>query len=347
MTLPNKNNFCGGAFPDWLEINLLKQCNARCEWCIEKNGFHPKKVVDWTELCKKALATGQKNIILLGGEPTLYPRLQNMVYALAAEKRNVYITTNGSMLSREFVKKNLKGIKGVNVSIHDYDATNNRFITGLNLDLNALMYAIEELHNIGASVRFNCNCIKGKIDNVDDAERYIWFAQAMKADKVRFAELKQCNGYFVDLAKMFSYQYGLNDDPFIKGCNLNTVIDGMPVNFRQMCGLQTELRPMPVDPIQVAKQVLYYDGVLYDGWQQVARKSVMADTKLLEILKAIANGELTPQDALDEIERLNANVGAGPQHYTDDCNRVTSDCSTGECDKRHTSDCGTSGGCMY
>lgn len=42
----------------------------------------------------------------------------------------------------------------------------------------------------------------------------------------------------------------------------------MPINFRQMCGLQTIKREKPNNPKNpFIKQVLYYDGNIYNGWQ--------------------------------------------------------------------------------
>lgn len=302
MTLPNKHNFCGGAFPDWLEVNLLKQCNAKCSWCIEKIGYHPEKVVDWLEICKKAIQTDKKNIILLGGEPTLHKQLKNIVHTLSAEDRNVYITTNGSKLTPDFVESNLNGIKGANISIHDYDINNNYRITGLILNLYNLKDAINKLHKMDVSVRFNCNCIKDYVCSEDTVKRYIQFAQNMGADEVRFAELKQDENNFINLAKIFNYQYGLNDDPFIEGCNLNTTINNMPVNFRQMCGLQTKCRPKPINPEQAKKQVLYYNGIIYDGWQTI-KEAPVTDKELMDLLMDVADAKITPNDAKNKIKK--------------------------------------------
>jgi hypothetical protein len=52
---PNKNNFCGGNFQDWLEVNLTDKCNGKCVWCIEKAGYHPEKHAGWQTIVKKAI----------------------------------------------------------------------------------------------------------------------------------------------------------------------------------------------------------------------------------------------------------------------------------------------------
>lgn len=312
---PHCKNFCGGNFQDWLEVMLTDKCNGRCSWCVEKNGMKPEKHVDWIELCNTIIESGKKNVILLGGEPTLYKDIQLIINYLSDNDINVYITTNGSMLTKEYVEKNLVGVKGVNISIHDYALSQdfkwtlsaNEEITGISLAYNDLISAIDALHKLGAKVRINCNCIDGYIDNKDRALGFIGFAKDIGADSVRFAELKIEEDKFVDLTKIFGHNYGLNDDPYLKGCWCETVIKGMPINFRQMCGLQTTRRPAPENPEQETKHVLYYDGKFYDGWQSkketTMKDGVINDQEMLDLLEAVAMGKKTPTQAYEIMKR--------------------------------------------
>jgi len=303
MDIGHPDNFCGGNFRDWLEVNLTPACNAKCSWCVENHGWHPKEHANWFKICQTIVEEGKKNVILLGGEPTLHPDLADIVEELAANDKNVYITTNGSMLTPEWVRENLNGIHGVNLSIHDCDSHKNEEITGITLDFQALRNAIYELHDMGAEVRFNCNCIQGYVDSEETIRRYIAWAHRMGADSVRFAELKHDDNSFVDLAKVFNYEYGLNDDPFNCGCNKNCEIDGMPVNFRQMCGFQTSLRPKPDNPQRVYKPVVYYDGKVYNGWQ-LKKESDMDQRDLERILENVENGHITAKEAQILINRM-------------------------------------------
>ena len=158
---PHPNNACSGKYDDWLEVNLLPQCNAKCDWCIEKKGWHPDEVADWGTIADAAIASGKQNIILLGGEPTIYPHLKEVVAKLVKAGKSVWITTNGSKLSVDFVEENLQGIAGVNISIHNHCLSENFKITKVNLNFDKLYLAIRGLHSMGAKVRLNCNCIKG------------------------------------------------------------------------------------------------------------------------------------------------------------------------------------------
>lgn len=293
---PHKRNFCGGNFQDWLEVNLTDKCNGRCSWCIEKDGYHPKKHVNWRVMVRQALNSGKTNIILLGGEPTLYGDISRVIRALRMAFRKVWITTNGGIMSPAYVMDTLVGVTGVNVSVHDSDLIRNKTVTGVSIsDLEGTIVA---LHKIGATVRLNCNCILGHIDSAKAIGQYVAFAKSVGADKVRFAELKQDKERFVDLAEVMDYQYGLNDNPFVDGCNNDAVIDGIPVSFRQMCGFQTPKRPTPKLSKGFAgyeKQVLYYDGRFYNGWQ--TEVAGMKGKKLGSLLEDVANGKVSSQEA--------------------------------------------------
>ena len=268
---PNERNSCSGRFDDWLEINLIEKCNARCPWCIERDGLHPKEKATWNEIADAAIKTGKKNIILLGGEPTLYPHIQQIISYLHHNDRNVYMTTNGSKIDPYFIRNYLNHLTGVNISIHHHDLDENKKITGLYISIFSLQESIIQFQLLGIKVRLNCNCIKGHIDSKKEILNYIKWAKMIGVTDIRFAELKGDES-FVDLAKVFKHQYGLNDDPFTKGCNQDAVIDGVNVNFRQMCGFQTLFRPKPDYFFKKIHKVLYYDGKLYDGWQKDQKK---------------------------------------------------------------------------
>ena len=81
------------------------------------------------------------------------------------------------------------------------------------------------------------------------------------------------------------------------GCNSDVKINGMPVNFRQMCGLQTIKRKKPINPEQVRKQVLYYDGKIYNGWQTEIKETVVKDKEIIKLLQDVKNGKIDIAEA--------------------------------------------------
>ncbi len=302
-SIPHPRNFCGCGFPDWLEVNLTPDCNASCKWCVERRGYHPCNRASWKTIADNAIATGRMNIILLGGEPTMHPDFGKIIKYLRSAGRKPWVTTNGSLLSSQWVLSNMNGVEGVNISVHHFDLIRNKEITGLNLLESNLRESIATLKlEFGAMVRMNCNCIRSHIDTIAKIHYYIEWAKSIGADKVRFAELKHADGDFVDLAEVMEHKYGTNDDPFREGCSSDAVIDGMPVNFRQMCGMQTSRRPCPESPEIIPHPVLYYDGNLYDGWQQ-KKETDMNTKELVELLEKVKRGTISIAEAAVIIDR--------------------------------------------
>lgn len=293
------DNFCGGNYQDWVEVMLTTKCNAGCEWCVEKRAIHPQGMVSYKELAKTILEEKKKNVILLGGEPTLYKNLKELIFELRQNDINVYLTTNAYLISKKFVKENLLDLTGVSFSIHHYDLEKNKEITKILLKEDLLLEGIEELNNRGIPVRLNCNLQYKYIDTKEEVLSYISWAKKIKASSVRFAELKFDEGNFIGAETLFVGEYGLSRDPMKLGCSKSCEINGMSVNFRQMCGLQTHRRiPHFPEVIKNTKSVLYYNGKVYDGWQQeeneesieeflVKRSKYLTEEEMIELIEEL------------------------------------------------------------
>lgn len=301
---PHLCNACGGNYHDWLEVLLTSTCNGSCDWCVERAGYHPEHIATWQEIATAAIETGRQNIILLGGEPTIYGYFREVIVMLSEAGRSVWTTTNGSILGSVRCLSSMSRLTGVNISIHHHNLRRNYEITGVRLHLDVLADSVSVLKRLGVKVRFNCNCIKGEIDDSSKALDYIEFARLMGADEVRMSELKNDADKFVSLAEMFDDQHGLNDDPFTNGCSRTATINGLPVSFRQMCGLQTPLRPHPENPKQTKNPVLYYDGNLYNGWQVAVPEVDAIDS----ILARVKDGSLDATEARALIAREKTTV---------------------------------------
>ncbi len=102
-----------------MEIEFSRVCNFRCSYC-----YVEEKIDCGNELSKdeikdvilQAKALGARKIIILGGEPSLYPHLVEMLLFLSKEGLEIEMFTNGSgidaalatVLAREKVRIALK-----------------------------------------------------------------------------------------------------------------------------------------------------------------------------------------------------------------------------------------------
>src|SRR3989442_1739794 len=90
-----------------LRISLTDRCNLRCVYCMpEEMTFKPRDELltddELLLLARVAAELGVTKIRLTGGEPTVRPRLVDLVRRIAAIPaiRDLAMTTNGVLLSR-------------------------------------------------------------------------------------------------------------------------------------------------------------------------------------------------------------------------------------------------------
>src|SRR5438128_284987 len=83
----------------WLE--LTSKCNLECVHCYaDSNPAKPlheaMTVVDWRKALVEANQLGCQNVQFIGGEPTLYPRLADLIdWARRCAYQRVEVYTNG------------------------------------------------------------------------------------------------------------------------------------------------------------------------------------------------------------------------------------------------------------
>ena len=119
-TKQNHNIESLGLIDAWFTTN--RSCQNRCSFCYAQDtkfdkdlNMQPVLASKLIEICK---AVGIKNILLLGGEPTLYPDIINLVSSIKKHAMNPVLITNGRRFSDiEFTKTIIKaGLTSINIS---------------------------------------------------------------------------------------------------------------------------------------------------------------------------------------------------------------------------------------
>ena len=104
----------------WLTTN--RNCNNNCSWCYAKNTLLSKAKMDF-EQAKMAVdelkTRGLKKVVLIGGEPTIYPYFCDLIEYIHKQGLRVAVASNGRKFAdMEFAKKVQEaGIDHVDVSI--------------------------------------------------------------------------------------------------------------------------------------------------------------------------------------------------------------------------------------
>jgi radical SAM protein with 4Fe4S-binding SPASM domain len=81
-----------------MEIEFSLRCNLRCQYCYVPEKEHLENELSREEICDiilQAKGLGAKKIIVLGGEPMLYPHIMEMLRFIRKEGLAVTMFTNG------------------------------------------------------------------------------------------------------------------------------------------------------------------------------------------------------------------------------------------------------------
>lgn len=132
----------------WLTLN--RSCNLRCKWCYARDTKYLKnddislenafKIID---LCEKL---NIKHITLMGGEPTLYPHIFDVLDYCKKKEIRCGIVTNGIQLANiDYLQKLIDHrIGGISLSLKGEDATSFFDVTGFD-DYEIVLKAIQNL----------------------------------------------------------------------------------------------------------------------------------------------------------------------------------------------------------
>lgn len=110
--------------PGVCNISITNVCNAKCDFCNyarDKTFVQDRVWIDFEQLCQAIdilYDRGIRYITFSGGEPTLHPKLRDMVAYAAGKEMQPSIVTNGSRLSSHLLKElKRSGVKTLYISI--------------------------------------------------------------------------------------------------------------------------------------------------------------------------------------------------------------------------------------
>jgi molybdenum cofactor biosynthesis enzyme MoaA len=271
-------------------------CNAACPYCVSKMtgikeiGFKENKI-NWRNLdksCKLASLSGVTTVLITGkGEPTLYPD-QLTSYLEHLKKFDfplIELQTNGLILDKEFEKYKpyLKkwyelGLTIIAISIAHYKKEKNKSIFTPESEYMDLERLIKNLHEIGFSVRLSCVMVKGYIDNPDEVEKLIGFADKNKIEQLSIRKLGYPKESEDQKVSDWTKQHVLADPEFEKiavflqknGNKLMTIGHGATVydiNGQNVCLTDALTIKPETDEL---RQIIYFpDGHLRYDWQHM------------------------------------------------------------------------------
>lgn len=156
-------------------IQITRICNQECLFCSNpENG----KLIDFNEAKKLVdgyITLGYPGIILTGGEPTLYPKLAELIGY--AKERGVHsrIITNGQRLSdyRYFKKLVDSGLEHANFSFFSHKPKVHNFLTQKKDSYKHIKKAIENAGKLGITTHVNTVINKYNADHLLESVIFI------------------------------------------------------------------------------------------------------------------------------------------------------------------------------
>ena len=86
-----------------LQLEPLHTCNLSCTGCgrIREYSTSLKDVMSLEDCLSSAVDCGAPMVSVCGGEPLIYPKIEELVEGLLGQGRIVYICTNGLLMRRK------------------------------------------------------------------------------------------------------------------------------------------------------------------------------------------------------------------------------------------------------
>lgn len=210
---PSQNSICGSSY-NLLNVKLLNGCNGKCEFCIAA-GTPVKKSADAQRFIDTANSmTKFSKVDILGGEPTLYPNLLEILKGIRPYKDDIGIISNGSNLKR--IKECLPYLDTVTLSIHSFDYSKNS--TGICIneeelrDLNKNKGSVETISTVVIT--------KETVSNLEEIKDYAKKAKELGFSAIKLMELVTSieNIDFIDLQDLL-IKFGIHQkNATLKGC---------------------------------------------------------------------------------------------------------------------------------
>lgn len=210
---PSSDSICGSSY-NLLNIKLLNSCNGKCEFCIAA-GTPFKKSADAQSFIDTAISmTEFTKVDVLGGEPTLYPHLVEVLKGIRPYKKDIGIISNGSNL--KVIKECIPYLDTVTLSIHSFDYTKNS--TGIIVDEEEL----KDLNaNKGKAEIIAAVVVTNKtVSNLEEITAYAKKAKELGFSAIKLMELVTSNETvdFIDLQDLL-INFGIHQkNATLRGC---------------------------------------------------------------------------------------------------------------------------------
>lgn len=156
-------------------IQLIRRCNQSCRFCSNPANGRELPLRRAKRLLDGYRRRGYDGVILTGGEPTLYPRLEEVIAYASERGMPCRLITNGQRLAEPAYLDRLlaAGLRQLHVSAHSHRAAVQAQITGNPQSLANVVRALAHLGRRRVDVCISQTVCRQNQDHVHHAVRWL------------------------------------------------------------------------------------------------------------------------------------------------------------------------------
>ncbi len=177
--------------PHVINFHITNRCNYQCKHCFARFNQRElpldeaKRVIDAIEVYFKGANVKNPRINLAGGEPLIYPYIDEIIDYISSKGIKVSIITNGSLLTNEMIEGWAGKIETIGISIDAKSKEINEKIGRCTrsgpLDLVKLKSVCDKIHKLGIKLKINT-----VISKVNINEDLLSVYKDLKPDKIKY-----------------------------------------------------------------------------------------------------------------------------------------------------------------
>ncbi len=175
-----------GRYPIILMLEPTHACNLSCEGCgrIREYGESLKESMSVEECLTSVKESNTPIVTITGGEPLMYPHIDQLVRELIKRRRHIYLCTNGILLKGSLHKLIPNTYLNINVHLDGLSVTHDR-ISGRPGVFKEAVNGIKKAKEMGFRVCTNTSIYKDT--DMDEIETLFAYLDYLKVDGMSVA----------------------------------------------------------------------------------------------------------------------------------------------------------------
>lgn len=281
-------NSCDGFYKDSLDVRFTKACDNACPFCIEKCGIDSLGKTNVDEMVNKTLESGKKEILILGGEPLLFPNeVAKYITKIRPHVEKIFITTSVPKTlhpNNAIIAYIMDSIDGLNVSLQHYDSDLNNSLLVASNKHNRL--EVLRLLNVrwASKIRVSVNLVSGYVDSKEELENFFSKMSDLGCEHIKINELQHVSAQehvsfenICDIKMKSAYAFGcqtdITDKKYFNNHSIKTTLKRSCFIVQDSSIAQASffdvLKALYKRIIKVKSNctVLYENGTLSNGWK--------------------------------------------------------------------------------